>query len=377
MQFFSALSGWQWFLVAAVPVGIFALYFLKLRRKPLEVPSTFLWKRSIEDLQVNSLWQRLRRSILLLLQLLAVAALLFALLRPSIDTMQTGKHLVLVIDNSASMSATDVSPRRLDLAKRQATEIVEQMKPGDVAMVISFADSAQVASSYTQNASTLKQAIAGIGPTSRTTDLREALTIASGLANPQTTGDDDAAPIPATMYLFSDGDFPAVTDMPLGNLSLRYVAVGKSSNNVGMVSMGARRNLETPDRWQVFARLRNFSAEKKNLQAELTVDGARQDIQAVEIPANETTAIVFRLAALEAAVIGVRFGAKDDLPLDNAAWTVIHPPRKVRILVIGPENPILRSALGTESVTTVADVEFRPADFAAQDLANGRYGWHL
>ena len=56
--------------------------FLKLRRQPLEVPSTYLWKRSIEDMHVNSLWQRLRQNLLLFLQLLLVALAMLALMRP-------------------------------------------------------------------------------------------------------------------------------------------------------------------------------------------------------------------------------------------------------------------------------------------------------
>ena len=51
MQLINMLSWWQWALLGAVPPALIALYFLKLRRQPLEVPSTFLWKRSIEDLQ--------------------------------------------------------------------------------------------------------------------------------------------------------------------------------------------------------------------------------------------------------------------------------------------------------------------------------------
>ncbi len=65
------LSAWQWVVLAAVPPAIIALYFLKLKRLPLEVPSTYLWHKSIEDLHVNSIWQRLRQSLLLFLQLLA------------------------------------------------------------------------------------------------------------------------------------------------------------------------------------------------------------------------------------------------------------------------------------------------------------------
>src|SRR5687767_7984135 len=71
-----------WAALAAVPPLIILLYFLKLKRIPLEVPSTYLWHKSIEDLHVNSIWQRLRRSLLLFLQLLLVALVIFSLLAP-------------------------------------------------------------------------------------------------------------------------------------------------------------------------------------------------------------------------------------------------------------------------------------------------------
>lgn len=369
MQFFSAISGWQWLLVAGVPAGILALYFLKLKRKPLEVPSTFLWKRSIEDLQVNSLWQRLRRSLLLFLQLLVAAALIFALLRPMLDRTTSGKRIILAIDQSASMSATDISPTRLAEAKRRALDVVEQLQPGDVAMVISFANRARIACSYTSDSSVLRQAIDSIAPTAATTDFREALTIASGLANAEQTPGDDVEANPAILYLFSDGDFPPVDDLPLGNIALRYIATGKSSSNVAIVSIGARRSADSSDRWQIFARMRNFADAPATFNAEFFVDDTRRDIQSVSIPAKESSSIVFRLAAVDAAVIGVSLDLKDDLALDNRAWTIIHQPRKVRLLVIGPENPILRSALGTEAVAEVADVEFAKSELATKNLA--------
>ena len=46
----NTLVWWQWGLLALVPPAIIALYFLKLKRQPLEVPSTYLWSRAIEDL---------------------------------------------------------------------------------------------------------------------------------------------------------------------------------------------------------------------------------------------------------------------------------------------------------------------------------------
>src|SRR5207249_8011906 len=125
----------------ALPISIIALYFLKLKRQPLEVPSTYLWSKAIEDLHVNSLWQRLRQSLLLFLQLLLIAIIVLTLLRPGWSgTKLEGKRFVLLIDTSASMGATDISPSRLDQAKRQAIDFIQEMEAGAVAMVISFSN---------------------------------------------------------------------------------------------------------------------------------------------------------------------------------------------------------------------------------------------
>src|SRR5215831_10673195 len=108
MNFLPTLSAWQWALIAVVPPAVVALYFLKLKRQPLEVPSTYLWHKSIEDLHVNSIWQRLRKSILLLLQLLFIAFLAFALVRPGWQgTKLSGHRFIFLVDNSASMSSKD------------------------------------------------------------------------------------------------------------------------------------------------------------------------------------------------------------------------------------------------------------------------------
>ncbi len=113
MSWISALNWGQWAVLGAVPVGIILLYFLKLRREPVEVPSTYLWARTIEDLHVNSLLQRLRRSLLLLLQLLAVAIAAIALMRPGIRGETTGDdRVVFLLDTSASMQATDAGDKQ-------------------------------------------------------------------------------------------------------------------------------------------------------------------------------------------------------------------------------------------------------------------------
>src|ERR1700691_6597540 len=139
VHFATPLGGALWAVLAGVPVGIIALYFLKLRRRPVQVPSTLLWRQSLEDLHVNSLFQRLRRNLLLFLQLLAILLVMLALLGPRMKgSSGQGQRFVLLIDSSASMAGTDVAPSRLAKAKEAAKKVVTEMDGDDLAMVIKF-----------------------------------------------------------------------------------------------------------------------------------------------------------------------------------------------------------------------------------------------
>ncbi|MFM7741382.1 MAG: BatA domain-containing protein, partial [Planctomycetota bacterium] len=80
MSWLNMLLPWQWAILGLLPALLVALYFLKLRRQPLAVPSTYLWTKTLEDLHVNSLWQRLRQSLLLWLQLLLALLVILACL---------------------------------------------------------------------------------------------------------------------------------------------------------------------------------------------------------------------------------------------------------------------------------------------------------
>src|SRR5207302_7530444 len=130
---------WIALVLLLLPLVILILYFLKLKRKPIQVPSTFLWKKSIEDVHVNTLFQWLRQNVLLVLQVLTVLFLIYSVLGLRIHGHTShGRHYILLIDNSASMSATDVAPNRLEWSKQEALKEIDGAGDNDYGMVIVF-----------------------------------------------------------------------------------------------------------------------------------------------------------------------------------------------------------------------------------------------
>jgi Ca-activated chloride channel family protein len=107
---------WARLFLLLVPLVIF--YFLKLKRPRLEIPSLALWRSVLNDQRVNSPFQRFKRNLLLLLQILLLVCLVLAAMQPFFPAgADRAKYLPVLIDTSASMAAIDESGQsRLDRA---------------------------------------------------------------------------------------------------------------------------------------------------------------------------------------------------------------------------------------------------------------------
>jgi hypothetical protein len=409
------LPWWAALALFTVPFLLILLYFLKLKRKPLQVPSTFLWKKSIEDLHVNSLFQWLRDNVLLLVQLLILLILIYSLMAFQVHGKAgAGRHYILLVDNSASMSTTDVDPNRLEVAKREALHEIDAHTDDDTGMVIEFNSRASILQPYSNDRNLLRKAVEGIQPTLRRTDVAEALNLADSLANPMKStlnqavrpaGEDPAKArtyvdvqveaIAAEVHLFSDGRFPDVPGFAAGNLGLNYHQVGKPGpeavDNVGIVALNAVRDEAGAGKVQVFARVLNFRPKRAAVRVELEarVEGELKAIlrESLDLPARKVRpldapkddsetgpddlpgegAVTFDLTDLDdSARVGLHvrlLDVEDTFPLDDEAWLVIGVIRKARVLIVTDGNEILSDFFDLQATRKVADVHYlKPAD---------------
>ena len=372
MSWISALSVWQWLLLSLVPLLILMLYFLKLRRTPLEVPSTYLWTRTIEDLHVNSIWQILRNSLLLILQMLVCLFLALALLRPGCDGDELqGEHFIFLVDNSASMAATDVddASSRLADAKQQVEQMILQMDPDDKAMLISFSDSSRILQSYTSNTSQLRKRLADIKQTRRASNIKEAMVAASALANPGRTSTSEgdvqvADAIEAQLHIFTDGGFANVDEIGLGNLQASYHPVGGLSvpDNIGITQFAVSNDINLSGKMFAFAQLVNTGEQDVNTSVSLYVNDELADADTtISINAEDKHELSFDLTSIvadldEAITVRLEIDDADVYMQDNVAHNVINPPRRAKVLIVTEQNPFLSDVVDTDKVRKVADV---------------------
>jgi hypothetical protein len=385
------LTPWTGLGAAAVAVPLLLLlYFLKLKRRERIVSSTLLWKRAVQDLQVNAPFQRLRRNILLFLQLLMLLALLLALAGPILSlTSGRARRYVLLIDRSASMSATDVKPSRLDEAKRQARVFVESLRgesffslqgARDETMVIAFDNHAKVMCNFTSDKHQLLLAIDRIAAGDGESSLGEAIMVAQAFS--QAPGDEPAnqgSQETAKLMLFSDGRISDLDQIMVNTDELTFQCIGESGRNVGVTAMRARRSYENPDDVEVFATVANYGDEAATTDVQLSVNDDVRAVKSVTIPAGKNSegadaggpgkvAVNFSLSYAEAGVLSVRQLQTDSLASDDAAWSILAPPKRLSVLLVTAGNTVLELALRACSVAALDIVT--PSEFDSNDLTS-------
>lgn len=421
MGFLAPMTG---LLAAAIAVpALVLLYFLKLRRREMDVSSTLLWRKAIQDLQVNAPFQKLRRNLLLLLQLIILLALLFAVARPTLKgPAAQGKQVVILIDHSGSMNATDVSPTRLARAKELALQLVNNLGsaqlPGQVsggsgqasekvagAMVLSFARQAQVVQPMTGDRGLLRAAIESIQPTDEVSRLTPALQLAEPFA---LSGDGSGPGKGVIVYVFSDGVVEDERELALRGAELRYVRIGQTDNvpdNVGIVSLAARRDPQDLQRVQVLANVMNYGTEPVDVNVSLALDGKVERVSKVTIQPETreddrvltfrsgggargasgsvgrggdasvmpgrgesatAAAVQFDLQMPDAALVTVSLDRADKLMSDNRASLLIAPPQRMRVLLVSDRGNVFleRSirATGVETLTRASGASYEATE---------------
>src|SRR5690606_10691082 len=244
---------------------IVVMYLLKLKRRRVIMPSTLLWRRSVQDLVANAPFQKLRNNLLMWLQLLFLTLQILAFMRPVMELESTsGTTLVLLVDQSASMQTVESDGRtRLDRAKEAALRAVDSLTNNDEAIVVGFSDRTSILQTLTSDKATLRNAIESMEARDVETTLAEAGLILQGLTTVD-SGQGFRIPRESTRtLLISDGgvsEAAALRDVP----NLQFVRVGDTTDNLGIVSVDVRESYTETFEYEIFAAIANSGPQEKS-----------------------------------------------------------------------------------------------------------------
>src|SRR3954469_2890431 len=167
---------------AALAVPIVVFYILKIRLRRVPVSTTIFWQQIYDEKRPRSLWQILRHLLSLLIQILWLLLLVFALAEPFFTwEILQARRLILVVDNSASMRATDVSPTRLDVARQLGRQIVSGLRFRDEMAIIAAGVQPQVVGGRTGPERTRQAALTAIEPSDGPTRVAAAIELGKRL----------------------------------------------------------------------------------------------------------------------------------------------------------------------------------------------------
>lgn len=346
-----------WLFPALIP-PLVVLYFLKLKRPRVEIPSLVLWRKVINDNRVNSPFQRFRRNILLLLQLILLVLLILAAMQPFLHGGEDrSKRLPILIDASASMAALDKAggESRLEAAKRQVREIVDNLLPDQEVSLIVFSRSARRLTDFTNNKRVLHDAIDQIGVEDVPSNLDDALRVAQALAQGSAF---------ERVVLFSDGNLPAAVNFDLP-FALDYRRLDPAGPNFGVTTLTARASgAGNAQGWDIFAQFDASAEASGSATVELVQDGKVIASEPLDFRPGGTERVVFPIRIADRTLLEVRLVSDhfDSLASDNTAYLELAPPRPLWAYA-PPSTPLARLALQSlDNVRVFPDEKGAPSD---------------
>jgi hypothetical protein len=354
-----------WLFLLLVPLIVF--YFLKLKRPRMEIPSLALWRSVLNDRRVNAPFQKFKRNILLLLQMLLLICLILAAMQPFWSSGgDRARYLPILIDTSASMAALDApgGRSRLDVAKEEVGKLIDNLLPDQRLSLIAVSGTARRLTDFTDNKRVLREALGQIQVAQVASRLEDALRMTQALARTVAI---------ETVVLYTDGNVPADVDFELP-FQLNYQQLPPAGPNLGITAIKARR---AGSRWDVFVRVeaspdpekpgkpadttKNEEPVEAGVQltagVQLVMDGQIVGDELISIGQNQSQRIVFHVDAAGSAALEVRLNPDhfDSLNADNIAYLDLPVSRPLAVYCPPDLTSYRRALTGLEEVRLFPD----------------------
>jgi hypothetical protein len=308
------MPAWQALLLLAAAAAAGAwLFLLKLRPPRMFVPSLLLWQRVLDESREQTLWERIRRAVSLLVTVLLATLLALAAAGPSrAKAGATGStsRMLIVLDSAPSMLArTRTGETRWDRAVAEAHRLAASTA-GDVAVATTGEG---LVEGPTSDRALIDTALERIAPTAP-----------EAIFWPRVAGSDE-------VHFITDGAIgrPIPSDIAVHS-------VFEEAPNVAITAFDIRRALRPDHAADAYLEVANYSRLPQEIQLSLTRGPSAVFDRTVSMGAGETLRQVIPLAHSAEASLRARVEADGNaLPVDDEAFGWIERPRPLAVAIVG------------------------------------------
>jgi hypothetical protein len=393
------------FALVALPIIVF--YILKVRLRQVPVSTNMFWKQIFDEKPPRSIWQKFRHLLSLLVQLLLLALMVFALADPYFSWQaMKARRVVLVVDNSASMKATDVSPTRFDAAIERAIELADGLRFRDEMAIVLAGSRPDVVLGMSGHIPTLKESLRSIEVSDNPTRLDSAIELGQQLIGDHPNGEvvvltDGCAEVTnITLSLggsaqpgrapsdSSTNEEDAVDD----DIKISWQIFATEASNVGITQFQVRRSLVDMLGYEVLASVKNASDNAVKCRLEITLSDSVVDVIPLELEPGELWSRSLEKTSREGGILaatlteihGAEYEEIEDeektsedveklaqlnhLNSDDFAWAILPEQKVQNVLIVTEGNLFLRKVFEANSLVNVTTVTEMPETFPADTL---------
>jgi len=372
---FAVPTAFAWALLAA-PIIVFYILKVRLRRAPTS--TSLFWNQVYDEKPPRSIWETLKHLLSLLAQLALLLLLVFALTDPIFRWQQNAaQRIVFVIDNSASMRATDVPPNRFEAARAAAIAACDSLRFGDQLAIVVAGDRPRVVVGMSDHIPTLKRVLTDLKVSDAPTNLQPAVDLAQRIIGEHPQG---------RTVVFTDGCVDALPQAPASPAgdgaaeaapTVNYRVFGTPAGNVGITQFQVRRSLVDPLGYEILTSVRNASKHPVECRLELELNGVPIDVLPLKLEPEQNWSRALQKTSLDGGRITARIAELkptgdesfvDPLAVDDAVQAVL-PGRKIQdVLLVTPGNLFLQRVFEANPLVKLTVANAPPDSWPADTL---------
>ena len=318
---------WPLFLLITIPLLIL-LYILKRNYKEEVISSTILWNEVYKNTKANTPWEKLRKNIMLLLQIIVLLLIIFSLMKPFLNFGgRSYKNVIIVLDTTASMGAEYGSITRLEQGKSLAKEFIKNTKEDTNTYIINFDGNSNLLQNGDFDKNISNEVIDNISQSKSTGDIKDSLSFVKAIG--------EGIEEDYEVVVFTD------QEISLGDVNGKVVLLANAGVNASIDNI-AHKTLE--DKVRVIATVTNRGKGVYEGDFTLYSENKILAVEALSLQEGENKTLTFDFNKIEGEVIKGELSRKDMILDDNTFNHVIGNKKVNKVLIVTEQNLFLEKA---------------------------------